>query len=98
KSVGEAALCLGRAIAGQNVFARGLEVFGRDAGFIGRSIQRPAEMFARMLHADARTVMRDHLVVELADDRELFGERRRGTLLAGDKIMREMAGEPRPAI
>ena len=37
--------------------ARGLELLRRDAGRVRRRIERPAEMLARMAHADARAVM-----------------------------------------
>ena len=48
---------------GQHARAPCLAALRRRAGGLGRRIERPAEMLARVPHADARAVMREHLVV-----------------------------------
>ena len=96
--VGEPPAHFGRIVRGQHMRARGLELLRRDACGLRRRIERPAEMLARMAHADARAVMDQHFLVERADQIELLGERGRRALLAGREIMREIAGKPRPPV
>src|SRR5262249_29612080 len=43
---------------------------------LGRDVEGPAEMLTRVAPADGKAMVRQHLVVELDDDRELRGERR----------------------
>ena len=71
--------------------APALERVEGDAGARGRGVERPAEMLAGMLEADAQAVMREHLVVERGDQRKLRGERRRGFAPAGFEIARDLA-------
>src|SRR5947208_10302158 len=71
-----------------------LEPVCRNACGVGRGVQRPAEMLARVSHTDARAMMREHLFIERNDEIMLFGKRGCSALLAGRKIMREIAGKP----
>src|SRR4051812_33856681 len=73
----------------------GLEPVRRNACGLGRRVERPAEMLARVAHTDARAMMREHLLIECKNEITLFGKRRRSALPAGREIMREVAGKPR---
>ena len=64
----------------------------------GRGIERPAEMFARMLEADTLAMMKEHFVVEREDDVALGGKRRRGLLATCGEVARELAGKPRATL
>src|SRR6516225_7811432 len=65
---------------------------------LGRYIERPAEMLARMAAADGAAVVREHLVVEAIDDRELDGERRCAFGLAHGKVAADLPCQPRTAL
>ena len=47
----------------------------RGAGAGGGGVERPAEMFARVTHADGGAIMPEHFAVERACKRKLLGKR-----------------------
>src|SRR3954462_8235340 len=75
KRLRKTALRFRRILARQYAFACRLPLRRRSAGGRRSRIERPAQMFARMFDADARTMMRDHLVVQGLRQRELLGQR-----------------------
>jgi len=56
----------------QNFFPPGFERSGRRTAALGRDLQRPAEMLARMAKTDAEPVVAANLVIERADIVELL--------------------------
>src|SRR5262249_11097177 len=65
---------------------------------LGRSIERPAEMLARMAAADGAAVVREHLVIKAIDDRELDGERRYAFGPADGKVAADLPRQPWTAL
>ena len=58
-------------LGGEHALALAPQQFGRRIRALGRRIERPAEMLARMAQADAQAVVGEQLVVKLIDDGEL---------------------------
>src|SRR5262249_57461345 len=67
-------------------------------GGLGRGIERPAEMLARMAAADGAAVVREHLVVKAINDGELDGERRRAFAPADAQVAADLSRQPRTAL
>ena len=57
----------GRIVRGQDLLPPGLERRSRRAAALGRDVERPAEMLARMAKPDAQAVMAADLIIERAD-------------------------------
>ena len=83
-----------RAFRRQNPLAPGLERRRRCATVLGRDLQGPAEMLARMTKADAQTVMTADFVIERADIFELLGQGRRGFHDPGFDATPDLAWQP----
>ena len=64
----------GRLLGGQHPLTMCLEQALGCTRRLCRRVECPAEMLARMAPADGPAVMRQHIVIELADDPELRGE------------------------
>src|SRR3569833_1230482 len=75
ESFGEKPACFRGLLGGEHAHAVMFEPVGRNAGGVGGTVERPAEMLARMATADRRAVMLDHLVIHGARQRVLLGER-----------------------
>ncbi len=60
----------------------------------GCDLQRPAEMFSRVLQSDAQAVMAADFVVEEAHIRELFGEVRCSLHLSGFEPAADLPRQP----
>src|SRR3954466_9831241 len=67
---------------------------GRRAAAMGRNIERPAEMLARMAKPDAQAVVPADFVIERADIFELLGKRGRGLGYAGFEPASDLARQP----
>src|SRR5690349_10980271 len=90
----ERPLDLGRILRGEDFFAPGLELLGRDAAACSSHLERPGEMLSRMAQADAQAVMAADLVMERADQPELQWKGRCGLGLAACKAAPDLAGQP----
>ena len=83
-----------RILRRQNLLPPALQrVCGRAAA-LGRDLQRPAEMFSRVLQSDAQAVMAADFVVEGAHMPELFGERRCRLHLSGFEPAADLPRQP----
>src|SRR5262249_4649241 len=88
KGISEIAPDLRGLLRRQHAHACRLERIVRHTGRLRRRVERPAQMLAGMTRPDLASVMRQHLLVELVDHRELC--RKIGRLLA--RAAGEIAG------
>src|SRR5262249_48073043 len=85
-------------VGGQDQAALSLEGARRNARGLCRRIQRPAQMLAGMAAADRMAMVRQHFVVELLDQRELDGERRRALARPTGQPAGNLSGQPWTAL
>src|SRR5437879_13523580 len=83
-----------RILGRQNLLPPALQRLRRRAAVLGRDLQRPAEMFSRVLQSDTQAIMAANLVVERAHMRELFGERWCRLRLAGFEPAADLSRQP----
>src|SRR5579863_5289524 len=76
----------------------GLEKMHRRKRGCCGGIKRPAQMLASMAQPDIDAVMREHVVIQYADERELVVERRRRGAFPGCEITGKLTGKPWPAL
>ena len=84
-----------RILRSQNVLPPALELRSRRAAALRGDLQRPAEMFSRVLQTDTQTVVTVDLIVERADMAELLGQVRHSLYLAGLELAPDLPRQPR---